>query len=283
MEGWSLIYENFKPEKEGLRETLCTLGNGYFTTRGAGEETSADGIHYPGTYLAGGYNRLKTEIENHVVENEDLVNFPNWLPLNFRIADGPWFKLKDVKILSYEQKLNMREGVLNRKIHFRDKEGRETRLSMRRFVSMGEPHSAAIEMIIQPQNWDAAIEVMFALDGRVDNSGVERYKQLNNKHLKPIETEAFHEEAIYLRTTTNQSDIHMAQAARLRIYQDGRALKEVQQEVIQEEGYICKRFKFPVGKNQTIRLEKMVSLYTSKDPAISECGLEARSAVMRLR
>ena len=37
-----------------------------------------------GTYLAGGYNRLQTEIAGRIVENEDLVNLPNWLSLSFR-------------------------------------------------------------------------------------------------------------------------------------------------------------------------------------------------------
>ncbi len=32
---WSLVYEGFDPAREGIRESLCTLGNGYFTTRGA--------------------------------------------------------------------------------------------------------------------------------------------------------------------------------------------------------------------------------------------------------
>jgi hypothetical protein len=32
---WSLVYEGYRPEQEGLREALCTLGNGYFATRGA--------------------------------------------------------------------------------------------------------------------------------------------------------------------------------------------------------------------------------------------------------
>jgi trehalose/maltose hydrolase-like predicted phosphorylase len=41
---------------------LCSLGNGYFATRGAGPEAEADSIHYPRTYLAGGYNRLHTEL-----------------------------------------------------------------------------------------------------------------------------------------------------------------------------------------------------------------------------
>jgi trehalose/maltose hydrolase-like predicted phosphorylase len=46
-------------------------------------------MHYPGTYLAGGYNRLVSEVAGRKVENEDLVNMPNWLPLTFRIDDGP--------------------------------------------------------------------------------------------------------------------------------------------------------------------------------------------------
>ncbi|MFQ5728978.1 MAG: glycoside hydrolase family 65 protein, partial [Waddliaceae bacterium] len=97
---WSLIYDEFIPEQEGLREALCTLGNGYFATRGAFPDMDADEHHYPGTYLAGGYNRLETEILGRVIENEDLVNMPNWLSLKFRIEGGDWFHLKAVKILS---------------------------------------------------------------------------------------------------------------------------------------------------------------------------------------
>ena len=88
MSDWLLVYEGFDPERERLREALCTLGNGYFATRGAGSESEADTIHYPGTYFAGGYNRLKTKIAGRIIENEDLVNLPNWLPLNFRFEGG---------------------------------------------------------------------------------------------------------------------------------------------------------------------------------------------------
>ena len=66
----------------------------------------------PATYLAGGYNRLKTEIAGRVVENEDLVNLPNWLSLSFRIGDDDWFDLRKVEILSYRQELDLQEGVL---------------------------------------------------------------------------------------------------------------------------------------------------------------------------
>jgi hypothetical protein len=46
---WSLTYEGFDPERQGLREALCALGNGFFVTRGALAEASADGVNYPGT------------------------------------------------------------------------------------------------------------------------------------------------------------------------------------------------------------------------------------------
>ena len=97
---WSLVYEGFDPEKERLREALCTLGNGYFATRGAAPESEADPIHYPGTYLAGGYNRLKTDIAGRTVENEDLVNLPNWLLLSLRLEGANWLSIRAVDILS---------------------------------------------------------------------------------------------------------------------------------------------------------------------------------------
>ena len=78
---WTLHYENVAPRHEGLREALCTLGNGYFATRGAAPESHADGVHYPATYIAGCFNELRTEIAGHVSANESLVNAPNWLPL----------------------------------------------------------------------------------------------------------------------------------------------------------------------------------------------------------
>lgn len=163
---WMLVYEGFDPERERLREALCTLGNGYFATRGAGEEAAADDIHYPGTYLAGGYNRLDTEIAGRVIENEDLVNLPNWLCLTFQPEDGDWLDLRAVEILSYRQTLHLKHGVLARRLRFRDRQGRETTLLSRRFVHMANPHLAAIETILTPENWSGRIRVRSALDSR---------------------------------------------------------------------------------------------------------------------
>lgn len=90
MTGWTWEYEGYTPADERLRESLCTLGNGCFATRGALPECAADGVHYPGTYVAGCYNRLTSEVAGREVENEDMVNVPNWLPLRFRLPGGDW-------------------------------------------------------------------------------------------------------------------------------------------------------------------------------------------------
>ena len=88
---WRWEYHGEDPLGEGQREALCTLGNGYFATRGAAPEAVADEIHYPATYVAGAYNRLRAEVAGRTVENESLVNTPNWLCLSFRPEGGKWF------------------------------------------------------------------------------------------------------------------------------------------------------------------------------------------------
>lgn len=44
MRDWTLEYEGYYPAQERLRESLCTLGNGYFATRGAAPECAADTV-----------------------------------------------------------------------------------------------------------------------------------------------------------------------------------------------------------------------------------------------
>ena len=127
---WTILYERFEPAEESLREALCTLGNGYFGTRGAIPESVASKIHYPGTYIAGVYNRLITNIAGKRIINEDLVNCPNWIFLTFKVGDGEWFLPSTVRILSYNQKLDMRRGILSRKIRFQNRKGQRTSRSL---------------------------------------------------------------------------------------------------------------------------------------------------------
>ncbi|QBQ55791.1 beta-phosphoglucomutase family hydrolase [Nitrosococcus wardiae] len=277
---WSLVYEDFDPARVGTREALCALGNGYFTTRGAAAWTRADGTHYPGTYLVGGYNRLRTDIAGRVVENEDLVNFPNWLTLTFRIANEDWFDESTVTLLSYRQELDLRRGMLLRELRFEDSQGRRSTLKERRLVSMADMHLGALELSLTAENWSGNITICSALDGRIVNGGAKLYKRFNNRHLQPVAGEIIGEDGVHLLVRTNQSHIHVAQAARTRAFLGSEILKAPRR-LLHEPGYIGQEFDVALGQGETLVLEKLAFLYTSRDQAISEPGLAAHKAIAR--
>ncbi len=280
MPNWTLSYGKFKPEQEGLREALCTMGNGYFCTRGAAEWALADDVHYPGTYLAGGYNRLTTQIKDRLIENEDLVNMPNWLLLTFRIDDGEWFDLNKVDVLHYRQELNVESGLFRRIIRFRDAKGREMSLSSRRIVSMAKPHMAGIEWVMVAKGWSGKLVVRSGLDGRITNRGVERYQGLNNQHLEPVATAKASDDAILIEMQTTDSRILVAESARTRLYENSHEI-EAERETYYEDAYIYQDLTFDLKEGVPARIEKIMTLYTSRDWGIYEPAVEARVAISR--
>jgi alpha,alpha-trehalase len=272
---WSLVYDDYVPAKEGLREALCAVGNGYFVTRGAALDARADDVHYPGTYLAGGYNRLVTEIEGRPIENEDLVNLPNWLLLQLRIDDDDWINPDNVEILSYRQELSLEEGVLHKIILFRDHQGRTTRWEERRFVSMAGRHLAAISLWVTPEDWSGRLTIRSALDGTVINAGVARYRALNSQHLEPLGTDEPDGHTIFLGSRFKQARLEVALAARTHLFVDGDHVSPPRR-LEQSDDFIAQDIALEVQAGQRLRVEKIVALYTSRDRAISEAGLEAR-------
>ncbi len=222
MDAFALTYEGFDPDQEGLREALTSTGNGYLCARGTAEWEDADGVHYPGTYAHGVYNRETTILGGLPVLNEDLVNLPNWLVLKLRIEGEDAITLADVELLDYRHSLDIRNDIVLRELRFRDRSSRETTLRSRRFVSMADVHHAGIEWTLTAENWSGRVEVVCALDGRVTNSGVARYQQLEGRHLDPVSPRTFGPEVIALKVQTRQSNLYISQAARSRVFEGTR-------------------------------------------------------------
>jgi alpha,alpha-trehalase len=278
MTGWTLVYDRFDPEKEGLREALCTLGNGVFATRAAAPEAAADGIHYPGTYAAGVYDRLTTRIAGEEVENEDLVNLPNWLPLAVRLDGGAWLDLRRLEVLEYRQTLDLRQGVVERIALVRDEQGRRTRLRDCRLVHMAQPHLAALQLAVTAENWSGRLVVRTALDGRVENAGVERYRDLAGRHLVALDGGRCADDAVWLKMATAQSEVRIVEAARTRVFGGGGAI-DAERRLSVADGYVAETIEVDAARGETLTVEKIAALHTSRDAAISECGLAARTAV----
>ncbi|MDP8970338.1 MAG: beta-phosphoglucomutase family hydrolase [Actinomycetota bacterium] len=276
---WQLVYEGFEPDQEGLREALCTLGNGYFATRGAAPEADADDVHYPGTYAAGCFNRLHTDIAGRTIENEDMVNLPNWLVLRFRTPDGSWFDPAKADLLDYRQAVDLRRGVLTRDLRFRDAEGRVTRVTHSRLVHMDNPHLAGLETTFTAENWSGVLHVVSGLDGGVTNSGIKRYRALAHHHLKVLQT-AGDGESIHLVAETSQSHIRVGLAARTRVLGDGEPVSH-ERRLVDEPAFVAHDLAIDLQQGRPVTVEKVVALFTSRDRAIFEAGAESAKAVSR--
>src|SRR5215469_4347829 len=280
MDSFLLAYDGFDPASEGLRETLTSTGNGYLCTRGTAEWEEADGVHYPGTYVHGGYNRETTILSGLPVLNEDLVNLPNWLVLQLRVEGGDAVRLADVELLEYRHDLDIRCASVIRRLRFRDRDGRETTLRSRRFVSMADVHHGGIEWTLVAENWSGRAEVVTAIDGRVSNAGVARYRELEGRHLNPVGPRTFGPEVIALKAETRQSNLYVSQAARTRVFRADQAL-QLERRLYQMEDYIQQLLAFDVSQGIAVRVEKLVTFFTSRDPAISDTLVKAATSAAR--
>jgi len=277
---WTLRYDHFEPQHELVREALCTLGNGHFGTRGAAPESRADGTHYPGTYVAGLYNRRSAVVAGRSIETESMVNLPNWLPLNFRINDQPWFDPREANILDYEQVLDLRQAVLIRRLRVSDASGRLTFVEQRRFVSMANSHVAGLEVTIRPENWSGQLTVRSGLDGGVRNDGVARYRQFDERHLVDHRTEEVDSGTIALAVFTSESGICVAQTARTRFELDGAPIVP-ERRIVPGSDSIAHEATMPASAHEPVRIEKIICLFTSLDRSISDPLTEARNWTVR--
>ncbi|MGW0495313.1 glycoside hydrolase family 65 protein [Streptomyces sp. NPDC003007] len=262
MTAWTWEYEGYDPADERLRESLCTLGNGRFATRGALPECAADDVHYPGTYAAGCYNRLTSVVAGRPVENEDIVNLPNWLPLRYRRPGGEWLTPDTAPVLAHRQALYLDTGLLERVTRYGLDDGQVLSVRQQRLVHMADPHLAALRTEFTVEGDTMELEVEAALDGDVTNSGVQRYRGLEGRHLTHVHTGTAAPGTVWLRCRTRTSDIRIGMAARLTC---GAPVTETHR-----HSRAVQRVRLVLEPGRAAAVDKTVALHTSRDPAISD-------------
>jgi beta-phosphoglucomutase family hydrolase len=273
---WTLLYDGFDPDHEGHREALTTLGNGYLATRGAAPECRDDGTHYPGTYVAGVFNRLVSVLGGREIEDESVVNLPNWLLLDFRLA-GAWFS--ELTTLSESRVLDVRRGVLIRTVDLVDEQGRETRIEQRRVVSMARPHVAGLQTTVVAANWSGPLRIRSGIDGGVVNDNVLEYRALAKQHLRAVAGREAGRETIVLETETTESRVRVAVAARTSVTQsDGDAPRLL----VAADGSVAHVIDMELRVGEPLVVEKIVGIVTSRDRAISSVRVAALDEVSRV-
>ncbi|MEK6477971.1 glycosyl hydrolase family 65 protein [Catalinimonas sp. 4WD22] len=283
---WQIVYDQYHPAQQHLRESLCTLANGYFASRGAYEFARAsydfeENPHYPGTYIAGVFNKLKSQVADKEIENESIVNWPNPFYLTFEHADGSVFHIDEVEILDFRQVLDLKKANLTTQLTFKDDQGRETRLKSIKIVSMDNYHLAALEWELQALNWSGEITIISGIDGNVKNKGVPRYNDLNGDHLKIVESGVFDdegEEGLFMHSKTNNTEVNVAQAVRTDVFVTNDQT-DFQRSIVAHEHLLTHRYRGNLKEGQVLNVSKVLSLYTIKDAGVGNIVNDAQRKV----
>nr|WP_286157438.1 penicillin-binding transpeptidase domain-containing protein [Streptosporangium nondiastaticum] len=207
---------------EALREAVRD-GTAKPAQGAAAPECRGGLVHCPGTYMAGCHDRVVSSVAGRQVENEDMVNLPNWLLLRFRLLspDGspePWFTPDTCEVTDYRQAgARPPEGTLPRAFRYLAADGRVLRVEQCRLVHMGDPHIAALRTVFVPEGWDGRIEAEAGLDGNVINADVHRYRALDRRRLAGVQVGVAEPDTVWLRCRTRTSEIGIGMAQRAEV------------------------------------------------------------------
>src|SRR5215471_1594114 len=155
---WNVIETGFRPKFLAQLETMLALGNGYLGMRGCPEEggpnaenaTLINGFYetWPIVYAEDAYGFAKT--------GQTICNVTDSKIIKLFVDDEP-FWLPHANLLSYDRRLNMKSGTLDREILWETPAGKQVLIKSRRLVSFANRHVAAIFYSVTLLNAEASV------------------------------------------------------------------------------------------------------------------------------
>jgi alpha,alpha-trehalose phosphorylase len=155
---WRLTETRYSADDLGVTETLFAVGNGYLGLRGNVEEGRDSHTH--GTFVNGFHETFPIQ---HAEEafgfarvGQTIVNAPDAKIIRLYVDDEPLL-LSVADLHEYERTLDLREGVLRRRILWRTPSGKRVLVESTRMVSLAQKHLAV--MTFEVTMLDAAAPV----------------------------------------------------------------------------------------------------------------------------
>jgi trehalose/maltose hydrolase-like predicted phosphorylase len=261
---WLIVEDGFTAALAGTYETLFTAGNGYLGTRGSLEEGHEGAL--PGTFLRGVF-------DHHDSAVADLVKAPDWLSLAV-VAGGVWLDVTSASVVRHRRVLDMREGAVFRDTVFEDCQGRRTRVETVHFASSAAQHLCCLRARITPENHTAPVIVRSGIDGTgynldrrpiyaeppPDDPQMMWHKWARSRHLEEVAREHL-PDGIYLETCTIDTGITIGYAALARVSSAAESSVEQRYKYIEQVAHAL------VAAGDTLTVDKLVAVYTSRDVA----------------
>src|SRR6516162_5504292 len=157
---WNVVEKGFRPEFLAQLESMLALGNGYVGMRGCPEEggpnaensTLINGFYetWPILYGEDAYGFART--------GQTICNVTDSKIIKLFVDDEP-FWLPDANLLSYDRRLNMKSGTLDRDILWETPSGKQVSIKSRRLVCFSNKHVAAISYTVTLLNAEAFVVI----------------------------------------------------------------------------------------------------------------------------
>jgi len=155
---WNVVEKRFHPEFLAQMETILALGNGYLGMRGCPEEggpnaensTLINGFYstWPIVYGEQAYGFAET--------GQTIVNQTDSKTIKLFVDDEP-FWLPNATLLTFDRRLNMKAGTLDREILWETPGGKQVLIRSRRLISFASRHVAAISYTVTVLDADAFV------------------------------------------------------------------------------------------------------------------------------
>ncbi|MDN3497522.1 glycosyl hydrolase family 65 protein [Planococcus sp. APC 4015] len=170
---WRLVELAPSETDAGVTETLFAVGNGYLGLRGNHAEGRHS--HEDGTFINGFHEifpiRHAEQAYGFAEVGQIIVNAPDAKVMRVYVDDEP-LSLDVADVREYERSLDMRDGVLRRRILWVTPSGKEVLIEDERLVSFDEKHLAVLTLEVTVLNSDAPVTISCQVINRQDGENV---------------------------------------------------------------------------------------------------------------
>jgi hypothetical glycosyl hydrolase len=259
---WLVAESSFDSRYLGKGESLFCQGNGYMGQRAALEEEYVGQTR--GLFVNGTFHCFD---ESEVTE---LPNLPDMTAIRFTV-NGARFSLDTGRVISYLRYLHLKTGELIRTVEWESPEGCRLRFGFRRFVSLDNEHLTAMQVSVTPLNGPVSLRVESGINGRVANTG--------SQHFCEGEKRIYGNTILEMTVRAQGSDVSSCLHAGHRFMLDGQSFAPPVMPVI-DRRYMGLRCDAALDQNQTLTLEKVCCVHTSRD-LVYENGAEDAVPLMK--
>ncbi len=243
---WHINEDRFDLKKMHSQETVYTIGNGYFATRGTFEENYFRAN--AGTLFYGVFDDIG-------IGKEELANAPDWLPIKL-FVNGERFRMTRGKILEYHRTLNMQNGVLSRTVRWESPGGIRLKIQSERFASLADEHIGAIRYSVTAEEKPPEINELKLLLRATFNMAVGNDDLM---HWEPVE-QWNEDELVWLLSQTRHSSVQLLQTMGFTTQASG-----FSREIFDSDTSPSIELQGRLAIGETVTAEKIVVMYTTRD------------------